>query len=70
MNVDSGVLIDGDGAFKYGVILIVPRLQLKPITRAQTDEMETIAFDGEVMDDGTNSELVAYVYNVRSAYLA
>jgi hypothetical protein len=70
VNVDSGVLIDADGAMKYGVILIVPRLQLKPLTRAQTDEMETIMFDGEVMDDLTNSEIVAYVYTAKAAYLA
>jgi hypothetical protein len=70
VNVDSGSLVDPDGAFKYGVILIIPRLQLKPLTRAQTDEMETIMFDGEVMDDLTNSELVAYVYTAKAAYLA
>lgn len=70
VNVDSGVLIDADGAFKYGCVLIIPRLQLKPVVRAQTDELETIMFDGEVMDDLTNSELVAYVYTAQAAYLA
>jgi hypothetical protein len=70
VNVDSGVLVDPDGAFKYGLIVIIPRLQLKPLVRGATDEMETLMFDGEVMDDGTNSELVAYVYNAQAAYLA
>jgi hypothetical protein len=69
-NVDSGSLVDPQGAFKYGVILIIPRLQLKPLARGATDELETLTFDGEIMDDATNSELVAYVYTAKSAYLA
>jgi hypothetical protein len=69
-NVDSGNLVDPQGTFKYGVILIIPRLQLKPLVRGQTDELETLTFDGEVMDDATNSEIVAYIYNAQSAYLA
>jgi hypothetical protein len=70
LNLNSGLLIDPDGTFKYGLIVIVPRLQLTRLPRSQQDQFEVLTMEGTVLDDGTNSELIAYVYNARPTYLA
>lgn len=70
LNLDSGVLIDAQGAFKYGLILIVPRLQLTRLPRTQEDQFEVLTMEGAVLDDGSNSEIIAHVYNARPTYLA
>jgi hypothetical protein len=69
LNLDSGVLIDPQGIFKFGFIVIIPRLQLTSLPRSQTDNIDVLTMEGAIMDDATNSEIVAYVYNTRIAYL-
>lgn len=69
LNVDSGVLIDAAGAFKYGIAVIIPRVQLTSIPRSSTDEFDVLTFEGAILDDGTNSELIGYTWNAVDAYL-
>jgi len=70
LNVDSGTLIVGGGTYKFGLIVIVPSLQLTRLPRTQQDQFEVLTMEGAVRDDGTNSEVVAFVYNAKATYLA
>lgn len=67
-NLNSAVAIGG-GTFFYGAIIIIPRIQLMPIPRSQTNELEDMTYTGEIMDDGTNPRMLAFVYNAQAAYL-
>jgi|GEM_PF-3282049 len=69
LNVDMGTVIDAGGAFKYGFILIVPNLMLRPLAREVQDDFWTISFAGNVFDDGTNPTVLMYVYNAQSQYI-
>lgn len=70
VHCDMGVLIDASGAFKWGFILIIPMLKLKPIARDVRDDYHIITFASDIFEDGTNDEIILYVYNAQSAYLA
>lgn len=70
LNVDSGVVVATGGAFKFGLILIVPLIQFETRGRENEGEREALNFVGRIMDDGTNSEVVGFVYNAQSTYLA
>lgn len=69
LNCNMGVLIDAQGAFLYGFIIIIPSAQLTSMPRGQTNEFENLDMVAEVRDDGTNDEMVAWVYNARATYL-
>ena len=71
MDIDSGVIIASTGTFKFGIRLIIPKLQIMKIPRigAAGDYM-TEDFECTVMDDGTNDVIRLYVYNAQTAYLA
>jgi hypothetical protein len=68
--VDMGTVIATGGTYKYGFDLIIPLFKLQPLVRGERDGFHTIEFKGEVMDDGTNDEVILYVYNAQSTYLA
>jgi hypothetical protein len=70
INVDMGVVITGSGTFNYGFILIIPLTKLDPIERGVQDDFHTITLAGDVMNDGTNDEVILYVYNAQQTYLA
>ena len=69
-NLNSGEIIAATGAYKFGVIIVVPLIQFRTIGRTTENEKEVLTFEGKIMDDGTNDEIVAWVYNAVAAYLA
>lgn len=71
INCDSGVLIDATGGtFRYGFILVLPRLQFHSRNRDQDEGTEVDVYEANIMDDSTNSPVIWFVYNARSVYLA
>lgn len=70
LNIDSGTIIAATGAFKFGMIAIIPQVRFKSLGKSVVDGYEALNFEGEVMNDETNSELVVFVYNAQSVYLA
>ncbi len=70
LNIDSGTIIANTGVFKYGLIVIIPQIQFKTIGKNVEGEYEKIDYDGTIMDDGTNSEVVIFVYDAQTTYLA
>lgn len=69
LRLNSGVAID-TGTFFFGLTVIIPQVQLTPIIRGQTEQLENITLNGTIMDDDTNPGLLAFVYNAQAAYLA
>jgi hypothetical protein len=69
LNLDSGIAIDG-GEYRYGLVLIVPRLRFRRVTRQERDEFDTLTLEGRVHADGTNPVLQAWVFNAQPTYLA
>ena len=69
INGDSGTVIAGGGTFKFGFIVLIPRLQIRRIPRSEEDEFDVLTIEGRVMDDKTNPVAVAFVYNGQSTYL-
>lgn len=69
LNINSGTLIAGGGAFNFGAIIVIPRVQLTSIPRGQTNQLENLQFVGAFEDDGTNPLIVCFVYNAQAAYL-
>lgn len=70
LHVDMGTVIDTGGAYKWGFILIIPLIKLDPIQREVQDDFHTFTLMGPVMNDGSNDEVILYVYNAQSVYLA
>lgn len=70
LTINTGELIAPTGLFVYGATLVVPRLRLTQIPRSQTNEVENLEMQGELLDDMTNPPMVAWVYNSTPAYLA
>ena len=70
VNLDSGTIIAATGAFKFGLIMIIPLLQLTSLPRGSEAERETLTFEGKILDDGTNAEIIWHVFNAQSIYLA
>ena len=70
LNLDTSVLIDAQGVFKFGLILVIPQVQFRSIGRAAEGEREVLNFEAAAMDDGTNPALVGWVYNAQTTYLA
>ena len=69
INLDSGTIIAATGAFKFGMIVIVPLMQFKTIKRTHESEREVLDLEGIILGDGTNPEIVIWVYNAQSVYL-
>jgi hypothetical protein len=69
-NLNSGTIIAATGVFKYGVIILIPRMQIRPFTRGQQNQIENFNFEGQVMSDSLNPAVVAYVYTTHSTFLA
>jgi hypothetical protein len=69
LNLDSGIAING-GTYRYGLVLIVPRLRFRRVTRQEREEFDTLALEGRVHADGTNPVLQAWVFNGQPTYLA
>ena len=70
LNCDSGTVVVAGSAFKFGCILLIPMLQIRRIPRSEEDEFDILTLEGTVMDDKTNSVMMAFVYNGQSTYLA
>lgn len=70
LNINSGTLVAATGAFNYGAIVILPRVQLTSIPRGQNQNLETLRLVGNVLDDGTNPTYLSFVYDAIPAYLA
>jgi hypothetical protein len=70
INQDSGVIIASTGVFKFGFILIIPKLHLEKPTRGTQEDFNIITLEGDAMDDGTNPLWQLYTYNAYAAYLA
>ena len=70
LNLNSGTLIAATGAFKYGVIMVLPRLQLTAIPRGETNQLENLTFTANILDDTTNPQVAIWVYDNVPAYLA
>jgi len=69
LNVDSGTLIDPAGTYRYGLIVIIPRLQWRRVRYEEEHQLETLVLEGQVLADGTNAELVVWVFNKQPTYL-
>jgi hypothetical protein len=69
LNVDSGVLIDPSGTYRYGFILLIPRLQWRRVRYDEEHQLETLVLEGQVLADGTNPEIVCWVFNAQPRYL-
>lgn len=69
LNVDSGLLIDAAGTYRYGLVLIIPRLQWRRVRYDEEHQLETVVLEGQVLADQTNPEIVVWVYNAQPAYL-
>lgn len=65
-------LIDAAGAFYYGFILRIPKVQLseRPEPDGGIAEPYTIRLGGTILDDGTNPFFDITVYNATEIYLA
>ena len=65
-------LIDAAGAFYYGFILRIPRVQLniRPEPDGGIGDPYTITLAGTIEDDGTNPFFDITVYNATETYLA
>lgn len=70
LNLNSGTLIAATGAFKYGMIVMLPRIQLTAMPRGETNQLENLTFTGVLMDDTTNPSCAIFVYDNVPAYLA
>lgn len=70
MNINSGVLVDPDGTYFYGAILMFPRLQVTQLVRSQVGQFENLELQTRIIEDSTNPALAAWVYNAKTAYLA
>jgi hypothetical protein len=70
LNLDSGVTIAAGGAYRYGVIVILPRIRFRKVTRRERDQFDTLSLEGRVYSDRTNPVLQAWVFNAQPAYLA
>jgi hypothetical protein len=65
----SSVIADG-GSYYWGLDLIIPMIRLKEPKRDVQDDFHVITLEGDIHDDGTNDEVILYVYNAQDAYLA
>jgi len=70
LNLNSGTVVASTGTFKYGFILLIPRVQMRPITHAQTNQLEDFQFEFRVEDDRTNPQSVGWVFTAVPAFLA
>lgn len=69
LGIDMGTVIADGGNYKFGFDLIIPLVKLKPIKRNVQDDYHTLDFEATVFDDGSNDEVIIYVYNAQSQYL-
>jgi hypothetical protein len=69
MNLNTGQVVAATGVMFSGVILLIPRVQFRPITRGQTNQLEDLQLEARVMSDGTNPESIGFVYSTPAAYL-
>lgn len=70
LNLDSGTLIAPAGTYKYGLVLIIPRLQFKRVMYDEKNQTETLVLEGTVLSDQSNPELAVWCFNATPAYLA
>jgi hypothetical protein len=69
LNLDSGVTIAEDGAYRYGLVLIIPRVRFRKVQRDDRDEFDALTLEGQVHSDRTNPVLQTWVYNAQPVYL-
>ena len=69
LQISAGNLIAAGGAFRYGLTIILPRVQFMAPTFSQAGQLENISFEANVMDDKSNPACIAYAYNSVAAYL-
>ena len=70
LEVKGGTVIAATGAMYPGFDLIIPSTRLQPIARGVRDGYNTITFQGDLFDDGTNPVAILYVYNAQTTFLA
>lgn len=71
LNVDSGTIIAATGAFKFGIIVVIPLIKFRSIARANGDgDREVLTFEGSILNDLTNDVIIAWCYNSEAVYLA
>jgi hypothetical protein len=70
LNINSGTIIATEGVFMYGAIFVIPQMRLRTIRRTPQNDFETIEYEADVFDDGTNPQMVGWVFNSKAAYLA
>lgn len=67
----KGGLIAAGGAMYYGFNLIVPRFRFKKIgLKGKAGDFLTQDYECTILNDGTNPEVILYVYTAKAAYLA
>jgi hypothetical protein len=69
LNLDSGLAIDG-GDYRYGLVLIIPRVRFRKVESGEDEEFDTLTLEGKVHSDRTNPVLQIWVFNAQPVYLA
>ncbi len=71
-DLTSGTLIAAGGTFYYGMSLIIPSFQIKPVDQdGARGNYVTQKIEATILEDGFNAEpFYLYVYNTKAAYLA
>jgi hypothetical protein len=62
-------LIDPSGTFYWGVTLLIPKLQLRALSRGENAAFDTLELEGRVLSDHTNPPMLGWVYTAQPAYL-
>jgi hypothetical protein len=70
LNLKMTTLLAVGGAMFPGLIVLIPRVQFRPFTRAQTNQLEDLQLEATVFDDKTNPMMAAFIYGTQAVYLA
>lgn len=72
VNLDSGSVVDPQGAMKFGMITRVPRCRIKSAPLPDGGEPGRLGADLDftILDDGTNDEVILHTYIAAAALIA
>lgn len=70
LTINSGTVVAAGGVFNYGMVLLIPRVQIRELARTATQQLENLTYTMDIMEDGTNPYIVPFVYNATASYLA
>jgi hypothetical protein len=62
-------LIDPSGTFYWGLTLLIPKLQVRALSRGEEAAFDTLELEGRVLSDHTNPPMLGWVYTAQPAYL-